>query len=66
MSHLTSGWNEFKKVPYFFPQGLLTPAEVIFRGMNIEMTNTMSCMHLFKELKEEQVGGNLQKRTLTG
>ena len=49
MSCLTSGWNAFKKVPYFPTQGLSAPTGAIFRGMKTEITNTiMSHNNLYK------------------
>ena len=49
MSCLTSGWNEFKNVPYF-SQVLSASADPIFGGTNNEMTNTMmSYIHLYKK-----------------
>ena len=51
-SCLTSGWNEFRKAPYF-SQVLSTPTGTIFEWANNEMTNTiMSYIHSYKELEE--------------
>ena len=45
MSRLTSGWNEFKKEPYFF-QVISAPAEDIFRRKKKEiLTENTSLLH---------------------
>ena len=66
MWHLTSGWNKFKKEPYFC-QVFSGPAEVIFGWTNDRMTNTVvSHMHLrLQEWEEEQVGGESTKKKTT-
>ena len=62
MSHLTSGWNEFKKVPYF-SKVLSFPTGAIFRLMNHEITNAiMSYIHLHRELEKEQVRGEFTEK----
>ena len=59
MRCLVSGWNEFRKAPYF-PHVLSAPTEVIFAGTNNEITNTMmSHKHL-------TVGGRTSERGIYG
>ena len=63
MSHLTSGWNEFRKAPYSAPPTeLSTPTGAIFGGTNKEITNTMmGYIHLYKEYEEKLVEGDFTK-----
>ena len=50
MSHLTSGWNEFKKVPYFSPKYFHSQLEPSSK----EMTNMLtSCMYLRSRRKNK-------------
>ena len=61
MSHMVSGYNEFKMVPYFFlvPSA---PAGDIFGRTNNEMTDKITRhIHLYKESEEEQVGGKFRE-----
>ena len=57
MSHLTFGWNEFKKVPYF-SKVVLAPTGAIFEGTNNEITNTLSS-HIQSYKEKEKNNGRV-------